>query len=85
MERELKGVLMTNSDSSMNEAEDQADEKSLLNGKAVATYFDDEKNPDLCCNWELVKMIVIVAFMWIGTFLCYAGISTIGPFFPKEA
>ncbi len=90
MERELNGVLVTNSDSSENEAEDQADEseeKSLLNPtpqKPVnSTYFDGEKN--LRCNWELVKTIVIVAFMWIAYFLCYAAISTISPFFPKEA
>ncbi len=77
MERELNGVLMTNIDSSVNKAEDHVDEseeKSLLNLKSGdATYCDGEKNPRipaLCCNWELVKTIVIVAFMWIGYFLC---------------
>ncbi len=89
MDRELDG------DSSVNEEEDQAaesEEKSLLNsipGKAAdATYCDGEKNPclsALCCNWELVKTIVIVTFIWIGYFLCNAAFSTIGPFFPKEA
>ncbi len=91
MERELDDVI---SDSSVNEEEDQADEseeKSLLNSiprKALdTTYCDDEKNPcihALCCNWESVKTIVIIAFIWIGHFLCFAAISTIGPFFPKE-
>ncbi len=83
MERELDDVI--SDDSSVNEEEDQAEEKSLLPRKALdTTYCDGENIPALCCNWELVKTIVIVAFMWIGNFLCSAAISTIGPFFPKE-
>lgn len=70
------------SDSSENEAEQNADE-----GKEKSQLIAEdarEKKSAFLCSGELVKMVIIVVVLWIAFFLCYVAISTIAPFFPKE-
>ena len=91
MESELDDVL-TDSDSVIGNEEEKSTETSLLQdiGQEAAAESGSEGGKSstcfiLSCNWNLVKKVVIVIFLWIAYFLCNAAFSTIAPFFPKEA
>ena len=87
MESELDSVL-TDSDSVIGTEEEKSAETSLLQnniGHQEAAAKSGSESRKRSCNWNLVKKVVVVIFLWIAYFLCNAAFSTIAPFFPKEA